>query len=289
LKKLRAENFCFSLKAYFYRKFKPVKKLLPFIFLFLTISGFCQPANYIGISSGFSLPAGKYADKTYSDFFLNSQAFFSTLTIPPGNPGFAKTGFYISGEGAEYFSDYFGVAAMVSYCRHSFDPTSFNNDIQRSNTLSAGANTGSFTAAPYSNTAIMIGPTVGFNASDKVTFDFRVMIGILTTTYPTQELDVFSNDPYTIDPIVVKFHMDAQSSSSFAFSPGATLRYHIKPGLGLFFKADAIFTEQSFNLSFTTSATYNDPAKNFTQSLPFVMGQPVSIFNLGIGIAYEFK
>ncbi len=269
------------------------------------------PKSFLGISAGISSPLGTFSRHNIIDYFLYSPSFQKSLQVPSSNQGFANNGFNISGDGVFYLSENFGMSMSIMYAENAFYTKPFENDFHNTN-IQYPPLSGSFTATSYSHFAFMLGPVAGLELSDQLSVDVRAMLGLLTTSFPTQDIVQTLNDSATTDPIRSHFHVEAPSSTTVCFVLGGFMRYHPKFGEGktsihkkrfkqkeeapknyqisFFFHPEFILSSQVFETSMYEADEYNNSSRNVTSPVfNLTFNQPVNLLHFSIGIAYEFK
>lgn len=144
--------------------------------------------------------------------------------------GGAKTGLQLNLINFGYlFSDNFGITASWFGTANPF----YLNNID-----------------PWSYGGIMAGPLLSFPISEKADWDFKPMIGYSVTTVPNLGLGT-------------------EQATSFAFSVGTQLRYHISDKVSLLFSADYFSAKPEFE--------------------GYGFEQNISNITIGFGVAYRLK
>ena len=303
-----------------------MKKLLTTLILLMPVLVFAQEdpffvgsqqKSFLSISGGISAPLGQYTMHDINTYFDYTSNFQTNLTVPSSNEGFANIGFNIAADGVFYFSDNFGLSISLMYAQNPFNTKPFDDDFHNA-TANFPSVSGSFSASPYTHFAFMIGPVAGFSLSDELTVDFRVMAGILTTSFPTQDIVNRLNDTTATNPILIHDHLEGASSTTICFALGGFMRYRPKFAVhnsqnvakkgkrkvkeiegpkeyksspfSFFIKPELILASQAFQTSFYEYLGFNNSLRNEQSPVfDFTFNQPVNLFHFSIGIAYEFK
>ena len=72
-------------------------------------------------------------------------------------------------------------------------------------------------------------------------------------------------------------------------SLGGFMRYHLTPGFGIIVKPEFIWATQVYEISATEAYIYSNASRNITYApLTFTFTQPMALFNISAGVAYEF-
>lgn len=156
-------------------------------------------------------------------------------SIPVGDfadksSGIAKTGVQLNLINFGYlFSEIFGVSATWYGAANPVDVDGFG---------------------PWSYGGIMAGALFSFPASEKVDWDYRIMIGYSVTSLPGTESGTLS-----------------KQASAFAFNTGTTFRLNAGNKVALLFSADYFFSKPEF----------------------FGRSYGIGTLSLGFGVAYRLK
>ena len=266
-----------------------MKKYITILALFISVFAQAQPKDFYSLSFGLSAPVGKFSEHNINDFFLYNPDFASTFTVQNINPGFARNGFQVAGDGVFYFSDFLGMSLSFSYSQNSFYSAPFNNDFNNTQILTSGSITGTFTAQPYTHFCVFVGPVVGFEASDKVTLDFRLMVGVLTSSYPTQDIVQQNKDSTSVQALYSHLHIDAPSSSALCVSLGSIIRYKLTKDFSLLMKSEFYWTSQTYQMALVETDKYANSSRDGTSpEYTFTFNQTLTLFNFGFGVGYTF-
>ncbi len=272
-----------------------MKKIILVCFIALNFSAFAQEKNldtkersFVAFSAGGIFPMGTFASTAPSiGSYLGSDF-----------PGFAETGFHLEVEGSKFLTNNFGISGMIGFGYNAFDKNAYENLTNLNGTTYNDPNQQiqqSVNFDNYHHIFVMIGPTAGFRQG-KIAFDGRFLFGAMNTSFfngsftqTTTTTDYSSGQVTSVQ--TDKDALSAPSSTSLAFSVGISLRYSITDQLALLFKAEGIWASQKYNVKDNATSTYGDPVNGYSSSTDVQttnISMPISMFNIGIGIAREF-
>jgi len=110
----------------------------------------------------------------------------------------------------------------------------------------------------------------------KLAVTSRALIGVAHASTP--EITVTIEDGGVFDTPIEQY---SASQTSFAFDLGAGLRYSVTKCLGIDLRADYFYTKPDFKIN-------NSPRVNNAGREVSEYNQPLSSFNVSLGIAYQF-
>ena len=234
------------------------KVFLTISFILLTIAGFTQDRKgYIGISFGPSFPAGDYAATSGED------------------AGYADRGLNMSLVNFCYkFNENVGIAASWHGIANPVDVQEVSEDMWSSNQASEFS--WELETTSWSLGGLSGGILISF-PSNNLDFDLKALIGFAGATSP--QLDVTVSDGFSSASLLQE---EQQSNTSFSFSFGGGVRYHISEKWALNLNLDYFTTQVEFPefiISFS-DGTYQT-AESFEQN--------ISVLNLAVGIGYRLK
>ena len=234
--------------------------------LFVTVSSSSLTAqnktkNFIGISSGLSVPLGVFS-KTDVGVFGNWN----------NKTGFAKTGFTIGVEGAYYVLPKIGIGGVLNFSDHGILSKRDAQKLGDSYTDAFAVNyTTVYTSKRYQNINLLIGPYFSF-PFHKITIDLRAMGGLIKST-STPEISVQLED----DPTNVFIQ---KSSTAFAIGGqlGLGCRYALSDKIALSLRGDCFHTG---GIKVKNENRSNNAGRLVTK-------QEMTWINASLGIAYSF-
>lgn len=212
--------------------------------------------NYIGVSGSVALPEGRYASSRFDD-----------------NAGFAATGFSVNIEGAWLLLRNAGLGFSLLYNQNAIDKGAYIAGVQE---RLGGKAVGSITHKSWQNYAFLLGPTVSL-PEDYLSFDLRVLFGVLATQAPTVTYNGSINGQLLTDT------KEGATGIGFAYNIGASLSYPL-PGrkYRVFMKADYLGSHPEIAFTHTTQSKF------FNSSNQIKYNQAVSNFIIGLGLRHEF-
>ena len=235
---------------------KNKKLFLTISFILLTITGFTQDRKgYIGISLGPSFPVGDYAATSGED------------------AGYADRGLNMSLVNFCYkFNENIGITASWHGIANPVDAQKMAEDIWSTDpSLSWELETTSWSLGGLSGGILISFP------SNNLDFDLKALIGFAGATSP--QLDVTVSDGFSSASLLQE---EQQSNTSFSFSFGGGVRYHISEKWALNLNLDYFTTQVKFpEFIISLSDGSYQPAESFEQN--------ISVLNLTAGIGYRLK
>jgi opacity protein-like surface antigen len=244
---------------------KQLKIICSGIFMLLSLFSVAQKGNsFIGISGGISLPTGNWAK---SDYIVSTTGYVSDPS------GFAANGFVGAAEGAYFFSEHFGIGAMVSYGTYK------TKDID---TLSAGYRESfdvdqvTTSAGSYKLLNILPGLYFNYPIQKKFSVTARGLLGISHASTPLYSVDVEDGG---IDDGT--FEQKSASKTAFAFDIGAGLSYRVVSCLAVNLRGDYSYTKPDFTIENTQRQ--NAAGRYITE-----YNQPLAAVNVTLGVAWVF-
>ncbi len=156
--------------------------------------------GYLGISIGASIPLGDFAD----DDENNEDA------------GFAETGISLQTPFAYKFGETFGLAGNLMFNSNPIAEFDGQEDID----------------AYWNYFAVLVGPLVSFDLSEKVALDLKATGG-------------YSSSQFSVE--AGGFDIDVDGGNGFAYDIGAALRLNLSEKTALLFAADYFSTQQEFD------------------------------------------
>ncbi len=258
--------------------------------------------SFVAFSVGGIFPVGNFGNTSLGFYGFSPGADF---------PGFAKIGYHVELEGTKMLTANFGISGMIGYGFNAFDKEAFeSSDNYIYSLYNSDPNINyqhNGTYDNYHHLFMMVGPSVGFRL-DKLSLDARFLFGVINSSffnYTTNDVTTTYNatDPNT-NATYTNIETDkrvgtAPASTALALSLGASLRYSMTAHLAMLFKTELIWGTLKYDSKYTETTTSNDPYytnSNYNYNYYYMgfiqpttnINMPFTMFNMGIGLAYEF-
>ncbi|TLV02120.1 hypothetical protein [Dyadobacter luticola] len=225
--------------------------------------------NYISVSSGYSLPVGKFAK------------------AKPDDPlsGLAGSGFYVQGNYDRRVTSRFGFRISGDLNKNK---TNSGPIVDKANTYTVGTGktyTWNSNVSKWNLGALLLGPAVYLDYG-KLTIEGHIQGGIVTAKTPSVRLvgNVLSADGQ-IDPASkqIIITMDQKTVTPFGFAGGISLRYPIYKMLFVNVNADMIGARaQVKNLAIHANVAGLELTEQLTDK------RFIGVVNLGAGLGIAF-
>jgi outer membrane protein W len=221
----------------------------------------------IGINTGVSVPTGNWGKTSTASSLMSINGTVGDVH------GYAKTGAYVSVDGAWFFSEHFGIGAMVKYGNH---------DLRGIDSLSQGyeesfdVDTTRTTHTSYKIWSFMPGLYYHLGLASKLSFTARFLAGLAAASTP--EITVTIEDGGVFDPPVEQY---SASKIAPAFDAGLGLSYALNRSLLINLQADYFYTKPDFSIS-------NSHRNTNAGREVYQYDQPLTSVNASVGIAYNF-
>ena len=242
---------------------KKILSVIYFLFVIDYLQAQDKVKNFIGLSTGVSVPTGEFAKTDVGSF----GAWNNTS-------GFAKTSFNIGVDGAYYFLKRLGIAGTITYSDHgalnASDVSKLAQGYQQAFDVDQDS---AASSGRYKALNVMLGPILSLPCK-KFIFDFRAMAGILKS-FSTPQI----NSTLTDASINYPFSQLSSTASAFGLQAGVGVRYALTETWALSLKADYFY---SSGVKITNENRKNNAGRLETK-------QEMSWVNVSAGIAYTFK
>ena len=236
-----------------------MKNLIVVIAMLCSVSCYAQDKGYVGLTFGASNPLGEFGD---SD-------------IDNEDAGFAQTGMFYDLSFGYKFGKNFGIAAMLRGQANPVDVDEIASQIHDEFSDFLGTDDFSVKAEsdPISSGLFMVGGYGSFPLTEKLSFESRVLIGLMSATIPEAKITVTDG----VDTYWQKQHEG--SGSAFAFGLGAGLKFDIGNRICLLANLDYTTAKPEFK-----DVEFEDGSGDIETD---TYSQSISTLNVGVGIAYR--
>ncbi len=235
-------------------KNKLILTLLTLLFAF-AING-QSTRQYVSLSIGPSFPLGDFLKTDLND----------------STSGWAKTGVALQVAYAYRFTHNFGITAIISYSGNGFNIAQYKSALENAHqdtmfSVQSGSNWGSG--------GIMVGPYLRFPLSDKLSWDFRGLVGFYGSNSPRVTIKATTADGEKLP----EYFRQAASAISFGWQVGSGFKLKLNKYYVLLF-ADYISSTLEFNNA-TGWDWDNEPYET-------TFKQDISYLAVTIGLGYFF-
>lgn len=226
--------------------------------LLITTAGYSQDKGYIGLTFGAANPIGDY----------------HSTDIDNDDAGLAKTGLFYDLSFAYKFGGSFGLTAVLRGQANPVNADEFASQVEDefASVFGPGLSVKA-ESDPWSCGLFMAGGYGSFGLTDKLSFESRILIGLMSATAPEMTATVTDG----IDSYWEK--QSAVTSTGFAFGVGAGLKFDVGNRICLLANLD--YT--SATVSFEDVEYISSDGDNYTDSFD----QSLSTVNFGVGIGYR--
>ncbi|MGP8214658.1 MAG: hypothetical protein ACLQQ4_03760 [Bacteroidia bacterium] len=230
-------------------------------------NGVTQPSGYIGLSIGVAQPVGTFANANgtgYNGYALSGFNFNISLGLPIEHSNF-------------------GIAVQYSNCDNQFDINNYVNNVAIANQQYNFS--GPIASEDYSTSFIMAGLFATLPVQ-RLSIDFKLMGGIALCYLPeiTYNASAETYDPTLGGYDTYTWDVASSNSTSFAFGIGADLRYKFRRA-SLMLGVDYLMADPMIS----TQQTFTDNGYNSISATRIGGGDPISVVNAYIGIAYDIR
>ena len=229
-------------------------RLILIIWLFAITKGLSQDKGYVAISIGPSIPIGDFASKDPD----NDKA------------GLAQTGAIFDISFCYKLGKQLGVSALLRGQANSTDKQVIVNELatQLPSGVTADVDTGYWSAG-----ALMVGGYGSFPLSKKISFDSKIMFGLLTASSPSFDINLNSGGG------MGWVKQESVSSSAFAYLLGVGLKFDAGKRICLLANVDYMGAKPKFENVEIVGSDGTIQTTNWEQ--------PYATINIGIGVGYR--
>lgn len=237
-----------------------MKNLLLVFGLLVTTAGYAQDKGYVGLNFGLSNPLGDYKS-----------------TDPESeDAGYAKSGLCYDLSFGYKIGKNFGIAAMIRRQSNKFNEEELQSSIDEFNAIFDPYAHVSIATEPWKVGVYMAGGYGSFQLTDKLSFESRVLIGLMSAKSPELVVTWTTTDPFEPGGTEIQ---SSENGSAFAFGIGAGLKMNVSERICLLFNLDYISATPEFK-----DVKYIDETGEVEM---FDFDQSITTVNVGLGIGYR--
>ncbi|HSY75649.1 MAG TPA: hypothetical protein VK890_02265 [Bacteroidia bacterium] len=216
----------------------------------------------IGVSVGAALPMGAYGDKKAD----TADKIADSATI---QHGYASTGFHFDVNAGYLIGGPVGVMVLIGGNMNSYDVATYET-VNNRHPVSGET----FAVKSYYVGQYLVGPFLALPAGDKLKINIRLLVGLVTASYPTSTITDGSFTDVTT----------ASNASAFGYHFSAGIKYNFSDKLGL--AVDLGYTGSSLTYSgYTDTQTAGSNTTTSTSGHKGTMA--LGLLTASVGIAFN--